>query len=146
MWFRSLSLPAFVVAMAFSNVGAKIVQKMREGTYWEGVWPFLEPWDVEGLRTTSGVWNVLGKYGPYGELFFFLRRSPLLLQSVEFFKPCVLAETLRACALIGLHLMTVEGASGSSGCQSPDFGDMWRYGGPKSREHNGRIGNLRGRF
>ena len=37
-----------------------------------------------------------------------------------------------ACALIGLHLMAAESASGSSGGQSPDSGDMWRHGCPKS--------------
>ena len=30
---------------------------------------FLDPWDVVGLRTTSGVWTVPAKYGPHGELF-----------------------------------------------------------------------------
>ena len=58
IWFHSLSLPAFVVTMACSIVGAKILQKMWDGAYWEGVWPYLDPWDVVGLRTTSGVWNV----------------------------------------------------------------------------------------
>ena len=51
----------FVVEIAFSIVGAKILQKDVGRPYWEGVWPFLDPWDVVGLRTTSSVWNVPGK-------------------------------------------------------------------------------------
>ena len=43
-----------------------------EGSSWEGMWPFLDPWDVVGLRTTASVWNVPKEYGPYSELFFFL--------------------------------------------------------------------------
>ena len=70
--------------------------------FWEGVWPFLDPWDVVGLRTTSSVWNVPGKYGPHGELFFFLiKKEPFALTRAVEFKPFVLAETLGACALIG---------------------------------------------
>ena len=69
--FTVLSLPAFVVAMAFSIAGAKIFQKMWEGLRWEGIWPYLDPWDVVRLRTSSSVWSVPGKYGPRGELFFF---------------------------------------------------------------------------
>ena len=42
----------------------------------------------------------------------------------------VSAETLKACALIGLRLLIKEAEDGSSGCQSPDLGDMWRYGCP----------------
>ena len=47
--------------MACSIVGAKILQKMWEGAYWEGVWPYLDTWDVVGLRTTSGVWKCTGE-------------------------------------------------------------------------------------
>ena len=50
------------------------------------------------------------------------------------FRPFFLAETLKACALIGLHLLAAEGEAGSSGSQSPDFGDMWRHACPKSSE------------
>ena len=79
--------------MACSIVGAKILQKMWEGPYWEGVWPYLDPWDVVGLRTTSSVWNVLGKYGPHGELFFFLiKNEPFALTKALAFKPIVPAE------------------------------------------------------
>ena len=36
---------------------------------WEEV---LDAWDSVRLRTTSTQWNVPGRYGPYGEFFFFL--------------------------------------------------------------------------
>ena len=52
-WFHSVSLPAFVVAMACSIAGAKISQKMWEGAYWEGVWPCLDPQDVVRSRSIS---------------------------------------------------------------------------------------------
>ena len=48
--------------------------------------------------------------------------------------PYVFAETLKACALIGLHLLAAEGEEGSSGGQSLDLGDMWRHGCPVSLE------------
>ena len=38
--------------------------------------------------------------------------------------PVVSAEMLKACALIGLHLLAAEGEAGSSGSQSHDLGDM----------------------
>ena len=42
------------------------------GPCWEGMWPFLDAWEVVGLRTTTRVWNVAEEYGPFAELFFFL--------------------------------------------------------------------------
>ena len=38
----------------------------------------------------------------------------------------VSAETLKACALIGLHCLAAKCEDGSIGRQSLDFGDMWR--------------------
>ena len=40
--------------------------------------------------------------------------------------PCVSAETLKACALIGLYLLAADYEMGSRGRQSPDLGDMWK--------------------
>ena len=48
--------------------------------------------------------------------------------------PFVSAETLKACALIGLHILSAEGEAGSTDNQSPDEGDMWRRDCPKSLE------------
>ena len=100
---RSLLLPVVVVAMACSIVGAKIFQKMLEGPYREGLWPCLEKWEIVRLRTSSSYWNVPGKYGPYSELFFLIKKEPVALAKVVPFKPVVPAETLKAGALAGLH-------------------------------------------
>ena len=74
----------------------------------EKVWPYLDSWDSVRLRTASTHWNVPGKYGPHGELFF------------------------EACALIGLYLLVADYEVGSNDSQSLDQGDMWTYGCPKS--------------
>ena len=41
------------------------------------------------------------------------------------FKPFDSAETPKACALVGLHLLAAEDGAVPSGSQSPDLGDMW---------------------
>ena len=84
------------------------------------------------LRTASTKWNVLGKYGPHEKLFFFLvKKEPLPISHDVPCKPFVSAETLKACVLLGLHLLAAEGEVGSSGSQASDLGDMWRQGCPK---------------
>ena len=75
-----------------------------------------------------------GEVRPHAELLFFLKKEPLTLTKAVVFEPFVPAETLKACALIGLHLTAGGSASGSSGGQSPDLGHMWRYGCPESPE------------
>ena len=95
--------------MACSCVGTEIL----EGPFWEGVWPCLDPWDSACLRTASTFWNVPGKYGPHGELFFFLiKKEPVVASDDVSSNPFVSAETLKACALMGLSLLAAEGASG----------------------------------
>ena len=64
--------------MAVSAACATSLQKVWEGSSWEGMWPFLDPWDVVRLRTSSCVGGVPGKYGPHGELFFFLIKKESL--------------------------------------------------------------------
>ena len=70
------------------------------------------------------------KYGPYCELFFFFIKKEQVVAANEVVpNPCVSAETLKACALIGLHLLAADYEKvGSSGSQSLDLGDMWKYG------------------
>ena len=110
------------------------------GPFWEGVWPYLGPWDSVRLRTASTHWNVPGKYGPHGELSFFLMKKEQVVGSNEVLpNPVVSAETLKACAVTGPHLLAAEGEAGSSGSQSPDLGDMWRYGCPKSSDWDGDV-------
>ena len=116
LWFEAscgkscgLRWPAVVYVPRF-------YKRCGKGPFWEGVWPYLHPWDSVHLRTASVYWNVPGKYGPLGELLFlpyqegagggFERRA---VESL-----CVSAETRKACALIGLHLLAAEGEAGSS--------------------------------
>ena len=73
-----------------------------------------------------------GSTGPHGELcLFFIKKSPFALTEAAQFKPFVPVETLKACALIGLHPMA-DGESVSRGGPSLDLGDMWRHGCPTS--------------
>ena len=63
---------------------------------WEKVWPYLDPWDSARLRTASTHWNVPGKYGPHGELFFFLKKKEQVVTSNEVLpNPLVSTETLK---------------------------------------------------
>ena len=79
-----------------------MVPKMWDKPLWESVWPCLDSPDGVRLRTASTHWNVLKKYGPRGELFFFLlKKEPMVLSELVQFRPCVSAETVRACALVG---------------------------------------------
>ena len=76
-----------------------------------------------------------GKYGPHGELLFFLiKKEPVAVSNEVPFKLVLLVETLKVCALVGLHFLAAEGEAGSIGSQSPELGDMWRQGCPKSPE------------
>ena len=61
-----------------------------------------------------------------------IEKEPLAPTKSLDFKPFVPTEMLKACALICLHLMAAEGASGSSGGQSRDLGDAWRNACPRS--------------
>ena len=109
---------------------------MWEGPFWEGVWPCLDPWDSERLRTASTFWTGPGKYGPHGELLFFLvKKEPVVASDDVSSNSFVSAETLKACALIGLHFLAAEGEAGSSGSQSHHYlGGMWTQGSPNSPE------------
>ena len=75
---------------------------------WEEVlWPFLDAWDSVRLRTTSSQWNVPGRYGPYGELFFFLLK-PMVIRELVRFGSSIPVEAMKACVLVGLHMMAEE--------------------------------------
>ena len=53
--------------------------------------------------------NVPKKFGPHGELFLFLlKKEPMVLTELVEFGPCVSAETVKACALIGLHMRVLK--------------------------------------
>ena len=90
----------------------------------------LDPWDrVCACAQRPPIGMSQGKYGPHGKFFFFLiKKEPAALTKAVPSKPYVSAETLKACALIGLHLLAAEGEAGSSGSQSPEKGDLLRHG------------------
>ena len=62
--------------------------------------------------------------------FFPLKKEPMVLSELVEFGPCI-------CAWIGLHMMDEEIALRSDSDSSPDLGDMWKYGCPKSPEWSG---------
>ena len=102
---------------------------------WQSVWLYLDPWDSVRLLTVSTHWNVPKKYGPHGELFFFLllKKEPMVLSELVEFGPCISAVTVKTCALIGLHMTVEENALRSDSDSSTDLGDLWRCGCPKVR-------------
>ena len=73
-----------------------MVPKMWDKPGWEGVSPYLDPWDSVRLCTASTLWIVPKKYGPHGELFFFLlTKEPMVVSESVEFGPCVSAETVK---------------------------------------------------
>ena len=85
------------------------------------------------------------KYGPYCELFFFfMKKEQVVASNGVVPNPCVSAETLEACALIGLHLLAADYEKvGSSGSQSIDPRDTWKHGCPKSMGTTTSAGPLK---
>ena len=62
---------------------SKVCEKSRSG---RAFGPNLDPMDSVCLRTASTEQNVPGKYGPRGELFFFLiRKEPATVPGSETF-------------------------------------------------------------
>ena len=104
-----------------------MVPEMWNKPLWESVWACLDPWDSVRLRTASTRWNVPRKQGPHGELFFFLlKKEPTAISELVECGPCVSAETVKACAWIGLHKMAEEDALRLESDCSLDLGDVWR--------------------
>ena len=66
------------------------------------------------LRSASTQRNVPGRHGPYGELFIFLlKKEPMVLSELVRFGPSFPVETVKARALIGLHMMAEENSGRS---------------------------------
>ena len=111
IWFRSLSLLASVLAMACSIVDAKIKQKRWDGPLL-GIrsgfdWTYGMLWVCAHHPAFGVYWESTGRNG---ELFFFLiKKEPFAPHKGSgCSSPCVPEETLKASALIGLHLMAAE--------------------------------------
>ena len=87
------------------------------------VFGYLDPWDSVRLRTASTHWHVQKECGPHCELFFFfLKKGPMVLSKLVELGPCASA-TVKACALIGMHMMAEENAFRLANAVSPHF---WR--------------------
>ena len=126
---------------------------------WEKpIWEFGPTWNpMDSVccvysRTASMESNVPGKYGPHGELFFFLiQKEPALAPVDETFSPSIKAdirtspfsaEVLKKCALVALHLLAEGRRRRWMSCS--------RSGGPMEsglpKESNcGRVKTNRGR-
>ena len=48
-------------SMACGREGSGMVPKMWDKPLWEGVWPYLDPWDTVRLRTASTHWTACSK-------------------------------------------------------------------------------------
>ena len=99
--------------MTCGRAGSGLIPDLWGEFLWEVAW------DRVRLRTPSAQWNLPGRYGPCGELFFFLlMKEPRVLSELVRFGPSIPVETVKACALIGLHMTEEENAwrsdSGSS--------------------------------
>ena len=70
--------------------GDRVVSDLMQPWWEEVLWPFLDARDSVRLRTASTQWNVPGRYGPYGELFFFLlEKEPMVLRELSRLKPSI---------------------------------------------------------
>ena len=103
---------------------------MWERNFGEGVWPCLDPWD-SGAPARSVQGKVLSRTA---NSFFLIKREPVASNNVPSNPSCLSAETLKVCALLGLHLLAAGSEAESSGSQSPDLRGMWRQGCPVSPE------------
>ena len=124
--------------------GVGFLQSLWEKPVWEGVWPYLNPLNSVCVcsSTASMEWNVPRKYGPHGELFFFLvQMEPATVPGSETFSPFFnadsrtpffAADVLKECALAALHVIAEAGRDGKIGCRAPGLGDEWKMGCPKS--------------
>ena len=111
--------------------GAKDVERAFVG---KGFRPVLIRGTVCVCTQHPRIGNVPGKYGRHGELFFFLlMKEPTVIFELVEFGPCFSAETVKTCALIGLHMTAEENALRSDSDSSPDPREIWRYGCPKVR-------------
>ena len=75
--------------MTSGRVGSGLILPL-----WEEVLRLcLDVRDSVRLRTASTQWNVPGRYGPHGELFFFfLKKEPRVFSELVRFGPSISAE------------------------------------------------------
>ena len=70
-----------------SGNDTRSLRQVLEGPCREGLWPFLDPWDVVEMRTTASIRNIPSKYGSHGALFLFLiKKEPTICGEVVDFE------------------------------------------------------------
>ena len=92
--------------MACGREGSGMVPKMMERPLWEGVWPSLDPWD--SVAQPPRIGTLQGSMGPMASSSSFSMKEPTVLSELVEFGPCISAEAVKACTLIGLHMMAEE--------------------------------------
>ena len=61
------------------------LRSLWEKPIWDCVCPYLDPIVTHSIME----WNVSGKYGLHGELFFFLIQEPAIASNSEKFSPFI---------------------------------------------------------
>ena len=127
--------------------GVGLLQSLWEKLIRKGIWPYLDPMDSVCLRTASTVRNVPGKYGPPGELFFFLiQKEPAAVPGSETFSPFFNADirtpssllmSSRSARLSHLHLLAEEGKDGEDGGHAAALGTNGKWA--AQRVQRGRV-------
>ena len=84
-------------------------------------------WSIHALECPKEAWDRM-----VSSSIFLSKKEPMVLSELVEFESCFSAETVKACALIGLHMMAEENALRSDRDSSPDLRDMWKYGCPNS--------------
>ena len=112
-------------SMTCGREGSGMVPEMWDKPLCESVWPYLDPWDSVRLRTAFhalecsedvwGAWRAL--------LLPFLKKESMVVSELVELGPWIPAETVKACALIGLHMMAEENTLRLDGDSSPEPGD-----------------------
>ena len=64
--------PVHKLELRMSELALLKMKQVLEELLWETTCPLWSPADVVELRISSKYWSKGSKYGPYGELFFFL--------------------------------------------------------------------------
>ena len=151
LWEEYLKDPIVALDKALKCVEISCWRFFGPRTLVEGAilqWPALASFKVCG-RSRSGrafglawirwivcvyaQWNVPGKYGRHGELFFFLiQQEPATAPGSETFSPLFSAYVLKKCALIALHLIAEERGGDGEGGHAPGLRDEWKMGCLKS--------------
>ena len=112
-----------------------MVLKLWNKPLCESVWPYLDPWTALVCSQPPRIGTFQGSMDrTVSSSFSFQREEPTVLSELVEFGPCVSADTVKACALIGLRMMAEENILFLERDFSAGLGEMWRNGCPQSLE------------